>query len=91
MRSEKKVICALYRRDSDKQPHWNENNGTYLASTFAHRFDHVTQRLVVFAQFDNAENSKETDNSKNIKIDAVSIPVFGEENVIAFLELKKAH
>ena len=81
----------MNRRDSDKQPHRNGKIGTNLASTFAHRFYHVTQRLVVFAQFDDAKNAEKTDDSKNVEIDVVFIPVFGEENVIALLELKKIY
>ena len=48
----------------------------------------MTQRLVVFAQFDDAKNAEETDDSKNVEVDAVFIPVFREENVIAFLYSK---
>ena len=88
MRS-KKVICALNRRDSDKRPQRNGKTRTNLASAFAHRFDHVTQRLVVFAQLDDAKNAEKTDDSKDVEIDAFFIPVFGKANVVAFFELKK--
>ena len=84
-----KIFCALNRRDSDKQPHRNGKIGTNLASAFAHSFDHVTQRFVVFAQLDDAENAEKTNDAKHVEIDAFFIPVFGEENVIALLELKK--
>jgi len=81
----------LNRRDSDKRPHRNGKIGTNLACAFAHRFYHVTQRLVVFAQLDDAENAEETNDSKNVEIDAVLIPIFGEENVIACFELKQIY